>query len=83
MMLRILQMTLVVMFALIVSVGVSTALWGSPTQWKNFVEFLGVILPVFITMMIPAFFGGPLSEGVRNLTAKSTPGNGAQRGPGS
>jgi len=69
MMIKILQISTVAMFVLMVIVGL-VILFGYSDKMEAYKSFLSVIWPLFVAEVIPALIGTPLTEAVRNLTAK-------------
>ena len=64
MMLKILQISTVAMFVLMVIGGVLFILFA-PEKLPKYVEFMKAVWPIFLMEVVPAFLGGPLSEYVR------------------
>lgn len=69
MMIRILQLSTVCLFALTVILGVILLLFASD-KMPAYSQLVGTVFPLFVAEVIPALIGTPLTEAVRNLTAK-------------
>ena len=72
MMIKILQAVTVSMFALVAILGVILLLFATE-KLAGYAQLVGIIFPLFVAEVIPALIGTPLTEAVRNLTAKKTP----------
>lgn len=66
MMLKILQISTVTMFVLMVIGGVLFIIFA-PDKLPQYVDFMKAVWPIFLMEVIPAFLGGPLSEYVKKL----------------
>lgn len=73
-MLKLLQGAVVFMFVLVVFCGL-VILFKFPDKMDPFREFVNIIFPVFLSSVVPALIGGPLTDAVRNLTAKKEGGS--------
>lgn len=67
---HILQLTVVVTFALFCIVGLAV-LFLLPDRMDKYNQLCATVFPFFIAVVVPAMFGKPVTEGVRNLTAKN------------
>jgi len=65
---KLLQITTVVMFAIMVVAGVVTFI-AEPSKLDDFGKLIGIIWPVFLTMVVPALIGSPLTEAVKTISA--------------
>lgn len=73
-MLKLLQGAVVFMFVLVVFCGL-VVLFKFPDKMDPFREFVNIIFPVFLSSVVPALIGGPLTDAVRNLTVKKEGGS--------
>lgn len=69
-MIKILQITTVVMFAAVVITGIFVFIFWTE-KIEDFGKLVGIIFPMFIAEVVPALIGSPLTEAVRNLTSKN------------
>jgi hypothetical protein len=68
-MIKILQIATVAMFVLVVGTGLAI-LFFATDKIAAYGSLIGTIWPLFVAEVIPALIGKPLTEAVRNLTAK-------------
>jgi len=87
-MIKLLQLATVVMFVIIVVVGL-VILFLMAEKMKEYKDLVGTIFPVFLTMVVPALIGSPLSDymhakatNIANRKAVQQPGveTGSQQG---
>lgn len=64
---HILQFTTVVMFSLMVLCGVYI-LFFDTSKMDAYGHLINILFPIFLTEVIPALIGSPLSNAVENLT---------------
>lgn len=69
MMLKILQLFTVILFALIVGFGVGIIL-AAPDRFGVYSEFVGLILPAWLTSITAALLGKPITEAASGIKAK-------------
>ena len=72
-MIRILQAATVLQFVAICVIGF-IVFWSRPDSLPAYGQLVGIITPIFITEVIPALIGSPLSDAVRNMTEKKNGG---------
>lgn len=68
-MIKILQLTTIIMFAFIVISGLLVFIIV-PDRLTEYQQLINILFPIFLTEVVPAMIGKPLTEGVRNLTTK-------------
>ncbi len=66
MMLKILQISTVAMFILMVLVG-AIILFAAPEKMDAYGKLIGIIWPIFVAEVVPAFLGRPLSNFVKGV----------------
>jgi hypothetical protein len=69
MMIRILQAAVVFQFLLFGVLGV-VVFFMMPERLGEFSQLVNIFFPMFLTQVIPALIGTPITEAVRNLTAR-------------
>jgi len=68
-MIKILQGAVVLMFIAMVVTGILTLVYW-PNKLDGYKTLVETIFPYFMSTVIPALIGKPLTEGVKNLTQK-------------
>ena len=69
MMIRILQISTIIIFLMMMMGGIITFIIF-PSKLDDFQKLIDILFPIFISQVIPALIGTPLTEAVRNLTNK-------------
>jgi len=77
-MIKLLQLATVVMFVIIVVVGL-VILFLMAEKMKEYKDLVGTIFPVFLTMVVPALIGSPLSDYMHAKAMKIANGKAAQQ----
>jgi hypothetical protein len=73
-MIKILQLATVIQFFVFCISGVIVFI-VSPERLDDYGKLVGIIFPIFITEVVPALIGTPLTEAVRNMTGAKGGGN--------
>lgn len=71
---RILQIAVVAMFVLMVVAGMAVFLFA-PEKLTAYNQLIQTLFPIFLAQVIPALIGSPLTDAVRNLTARKLEGD--------
>jgi hypothetical protein len=69
MMVKLLQGAVVFQFILFGFIGIFV-FFKMPGRMNEFGQLVNIFFPIFLSQVIPALIGTPLTEAVRNLTAK-------------
>ena len=69
MMLKILQGATVTVFLAVVFIGV-LFLFTTPEKMESYGQFIGIVVPLFIAEVIPAFLGKPLKDYIQSKKDK-------------
>lgn len=64
MMVKILQGATVALFVIVVIIGL-VVLFSAEGRMAQYKEFVGIIFPLFLTMVVPALIGSPLTDYMR------------------
>lgn len=66
-MIKIVQLATVAMFLAMVIVGL-VVLFTAPASMEDYGKLISTIFPVFLTMVVPALIGSPLTDAVRTIS---------------